>query len=70
MGPEYSPHVGGSILNTSITLGRLGLSSYYFGTVSNDKYVGLIERYLKESKVRDEFIIKTIIGQLHLLLPI
>jgi len=36
--PEYTPHVGGSNFNSSITLGRLGANSYYFGAVSHDTY--------------------------------
>ena len=57
--PEYTPHVGGSNFNSSIALGRLGANSYYFGAVSNDTYGELIEDCLRDSKVREEFIIKT-----------
>jgi len=57
--PEYTPHVGGSNFNSAIALGRLGADSYYFGAVSNDNYGKLIEDSLKNSNVREEFIIKT-----------
>ncbi len=57
--PEYTPHVGGSNFNSAIALGRLGANSYYFGAVSNDNYGKLIEDSLKNSNVREEFIIKT-----------
>ena len=57
--PEYTPHVGGSNLNSSIALGRLGADSYYFGEVSNDHYGELIENKLPLSKVKEDFIIKT-----------
>ena len=56
---EYTPHVGGSILNTSITLGRLGAKCSYFGAVSNDSYGDLIESCLKNSLVQEGFIVKT-----------
>ncbi|MDC0430185.1 carbohydrate kinase [Candidatus Thioglobus sp.] len=56
---EYTPHVGGSILNTSITLGRLGAESFYCGAISNDSYGELIEERLKHSKVKKDFIVKT-----------
>ena len=56
---QYSPHVGGSILNSAIALGRLGADAYYFGAVSNDTFGELIEDYLRDSKVQENFIIKT-----------
>ena len=56
---QYSPHVGGSILNSAIALGRLGADAYYCGAVSNDTYGALIEDCLKDSKVQEDFIIKT-----------
>jgi fructokinase len=56
---QYSPHVGGSILNSAIALGRLGADAYYCGAVSNDTFGGLIEDYLRDSKVQEDFIIKT-----------
>ena len=56
---QYCPHVGGSILNSAIALGRLGADAYYFGAVSNDTFGELIEDYLRDSKVQENFIIKT-----------
>ena len=56
---QYSPHVGGSILNSAIALGRLGADTYYCGAISNDTFVDLIEDYLRDSKVKEDFIIKT-----------
>ena len=56
---QYSPHVGGSILNSAIALGRLGVDAYYCGAVSNDTFGGLIEDCLRDSKVQEDFIIKT-----------
>ena len=56
---QYTPHVGGSILNSAIALGRLGADAYYCGAVSNDTFGGLIEDYLRDSKVQENFIIKT-----------
>ena len=56
---QYSPHVGGSILNSAIALGRLGADAYYCGAVSNDTFGGLIEDCLRDSKVQKDFIIKT-----------
>ena len=56
---QYSPYVGGSILNSAITLGRLGADVYYCGAVSNDTFGGLIEDCLRDSKVQEDFIIKT-----------
>jgi len=55
---QYSPHVGGSILNSAIALGRLGADAYYCGAVSNDTFGGLIEDCLRDSKVQKDFIIK------------
>ena len=56
---QYTPHVGGSILNSAIALGRLGADTYYCGAVSNDTFGGLIEDCLRDSKVQEDFIIKT-----------
>ena len=56
---QYSPHVGGSILNSAIALGRLGVDAYYCGAVSNDTFGHLIEDCLRDSKVQENFIIKT-----------
>ena len=56
---QYSPYVGGSILNSAIALGRLGADAYYCGTVSNDTFGDLIENCLRDSKVKEDFIIKT-----------
>jgi fructokinase len=56
---QYSPHVGGSILNSAIALGRLGADVYYCGAVSNDTFGGLIEDCLRDSKVQKDCIIKT-----------
>ena len=55
---QYTPHVGGSILNSAIALGRLGADAYYCGAVSNDTFGGLIEDCLRDSKVQEDFIIK------------
>ena len=55
---QYSPHVGGSILNSAIALGRLGVDAYYCGAVSNDTFGGLIEDCIRESNVQEDFIIK------------
>ncbi|SVB47003.1 uncharacterized protein METZ01_LOCUS199857 [marine metagenome] len=56
---QYTPHVGGSILNSAIALGRLGADAYYCGGVSNDTFGGLIEDCIRESRVQEDFIIKT-----------
>jgi fructokinase len=56
---QYTPHVGGSILNSAIALGRLGADAYYCGAVSNDTFGGLIEDCIRESRVQEDFIFKT-----------
>jgi fructokinase len=56
---QYTPHVGGSILNSAISLGRLGADAYYCGAISNDTFGGLIEDCLKDSKVQQDFVINT-----------
>jgi fructokinase len=56
---QYTPHVGGSILNSAIALGRLGANAYYCGAISNDTFGGLIEDCIRESRVQEDFIIKT-----------
>jgi fructokinase len=56
---QYTPHVGGSILNSAIALGRLGADAYYCGGVSNDTFGGLIEDCIRESRVQEDFIFKT-----------
>ncbi|HIE78050.1 MAG TPA: carbohydrate kinase [Candidatus Thioglobus sp.] len=56
---QYTPHVGGSILNSAIALGRLGADAYYCGAISNDTFGGLIEDCLKDSKVQQDFVINT-----------
>ncbi len=56
---QYSPYVGGSILNSAIALGRLGADTYFCGAISNDTFGGLIEDCYRDSKVQEDFIIKT-----------
>ena len=56
---QYTPHVGGSILNSAIALGRLGADAYYCGAVSNDTFGHLIENCLRDSKAQEDFVIKT-----------
>ena len=56
---QYTPHVGGSILNSARALGRLNADAYYCGAVSNDTFGGLILDSLRESKVQEDFIINT-----------
>ena len=56
---QYTPHVGGSILNSALALGRLGANAHYCGAVSNDTFGHLIEDCLRDSKVQEDFIIKT-----------
>ena len=56
---QYSPHFGGGALNSAITLGRLGAETYFCGAISNDTFGGLIEDYYRDSKVQEDFIIKT-----------
>ena len=55
---SYVPHVGGSVLNSSIALGRLTGKSYYMGGVSYDQYGLLIKDYLDDSNVKQKFLIK------------
>ena len=56
---QYSPHVGGSILNSAIALGRLGADTYFCGAISNDAFGRLIEDCYRDSRVQEDFIIKT-----------
>jgi len=56
---QYTPHVGGSILNSARALGRLDADAYYFGAVSSDTFGGLILDCLRDSKVQEDFIINT-----------
>jgi len=56
---QYTPHVGGSILNSARALGRLEADAYYCGAVSNDTFGGLILDSLRDSKVQEDFIINT-----------
>ena len=55
---QYSPHVGGSVLNSAIALGRLGADTYFCGAISNDTFGGLIEDCYRDSRVKENFIIK------------
>ena len=56
---QYSPHVGGSILNSAVALGRLGADTYFCGAISNDAFGRLIEDCYRDSRVQEDFIIKT-----------
>ena len=56
---QYSPHVGGSILNSAIALGRLGADTYFCGAISNDTFGRLIEDFYRDSRIQEDFIIKT-----------
>ena len=56
---QYSQHVGGSILNSAIALGRLGADTYFCGAISNDTFGGLIQDCYRDSRVQEDFIIKT-----------
>lgn len=55
---SYTPHVGGSVLNSSIALGRLTGKSYYMGGVSYDQYGAMIKDYLDDSNVKQKFLVK------------
>ena len=56
---QYSPYVGGSILNSAVALGRLGADTYFCGAISNDAFGRLIEDCYRDSRVQEDFIIKT-----------
>jgi len=55
----YTPHVGGSILNSAIAFGRLTGDSFYMGGVSTDEYGELISKNLSDSSVKSNFFIRT-----------
>ncbi len=55
----YTPHVGGSILNSAIAFGRLTGDSFYMGGVSSDKYGELISKTLSDSSVKSNLFIRT-----------
>jgi fructokinase len=55
----YTPHVGGSILNSAIAFGRLTGDSFYMGGVSTDEYGELISKNLSDSSVKSDFFIRT-----------
>ena len=55
----YTPHVGGSVLNSAIAFGRLTGDSFYMGGVSSDEYGKLISKNLSDSSVKSDFFIRT-----------
>ena len=56
---NYKPFVGGSTLNTALSLGRLKSKVYFFSRISNDYFGRLIQKKLKESQVNISLIQKT-----------
>lgn len=54
----FTPHVGGSVLNSSIALARLTGEAYYMGALSSDQYGKLIEKTLSDSGVNKDLLIK------------
>ena len=48
---KRSAHVGGGPANTAKALARLGLSSFFVGGISTDKYGSIIESELLDSRV-------------------
>ncbi len=49
--PGYVPHVGGSVLNTALALGRLGVSAGLLTGLSSDRFGTLIGDTLRQSHV-------------------
>ncbi len=50
-GAAYVPHVGGSVLNTAVALGRLGVSAGLLTGLSTDRFGAMIGATLDESGV-------------------
>ena len=57
---NYTFFVGGSALNTAVTLGRLKLDVYFCSQISSDFFGKIIFDYLKKNKVKTSLIKKTI----------
>lgn len=49
--PAYEPRVGGSVMNTAVALGRLGVPSGFFGGLSTDFFGDMIAAALTASRV-------------------
>ena len=56
---NYKPFVGGSTLNTALSLGRFKSKVYFFSRISNDYFGRMIEKKLKENHVNISLIQKT-----------
>lgn len=56
---EVQSKPGGSMLNTAVSLGRLGLPIYHISLISNDKASDLLIDFLNENNVNTQFIKRT-----------
>ncbi len=56
---KYTYFVGGSALNTAVTLGRLNSETYFCSQISNDFFGKIIFDYLRKNNVKTNLIKKT-----------
>jgi len=52
----FAAKAGGACLNSSVTLGRLGLPVYFIGEYGLDEVGNLIDKFLKENNVSTQYI--------------
>jgi fructokinase len=57
--PCYEPHAGGSVFNTAIALGRLGVASGFFTGISTDFFGDLLVDVLQKSRVDMRYVLRT-----------
>jgi len=48
--------IGGSVLNTSVSLGRLGIPVHFVGTIANDRIGKMTMKFLEENKVSVSYV--------------
>lgn len=59
----FAAKAGGACLNSAVTLGRLGLPTYFIGEYGLDEVGNFIDRFLKDNKVSTEYVYRYFDGK-------
>lgn len=59
----FAAKAGGACLNSAVTLGRLGLPTYFIGEYGLDEVGNFIDRFLKDNRVSTEYVYRYFDGK-------
>ena len=59
----FTAKAGGACLNSAVTLGRLGLPTYFIGEYGLDEVGNFIDRFLKDNQVSTEYVYRYFDGK-------